>query len=237
MKYMGSKSRIAKHILPIILKDRTEGQYYVEPFVGGANMIDKVDGNRIGSDNSKYLIALWIGLQKNHPVIKSISKDIYDKARNDFNNSTNIYYTDFEIGFIGFMASFNGRFFDGGYNGSNVNSKRDYIKEGINNLMAQIDSVKGIEFINCDYSVLQIPAGSIIYCDKPYQNTKQYFTSKNFDHEQFYQWCRDMKKMGHTVFISEYEAPADFICIWEKELKTCINSKNIKTPTEKLFTL
>ena len=44
MKYMGSKNRIAKHILPIILKDRKENQYYVEPFVGGANMIDKVQG-------------------------------------------------------------------------------------------------------------------------------------------------------------------------------------------------
>ena len=47
MKYMGSKARIAKYILPIILKDRKEGQCYVEPFVGGANMIDKVDGQRI----------------------------------------------------------------------------------------------------------------------------------------------------------------------------------------------
>lgn len=56
MKYMGSKSRIAKEILPIILKNRIEGQWYVEPFVGGANLIDKVDGNRIGSDNSEYVI-------------------------------------------------------------------------------------------------------------------------------------------------------------------------------------
>lgn len=36
MKYMGSKSRIAKYILPIILKDRKDGQYYVEPFCGGS---------------------------------------------------------------------------------------------------------------------------------------------------------------------------------------------------------
>lgn len=35
MKYLGSKARIAKEILPIILKDRKVGQYYVEPFVGG----------------------------------------------------------------------------------------------------------------------------------------------------------------------------------------------------------
>ena len=64
MKYMGSKNRIAKYLLPIILKDRKDGQWYVEPFVGGANMIDKVDGNRIGADKNEFLIEMWKGLQK-----------------------------------------------------------------------------------------------------------------------------------------------------------------------------
>lgn len=43
MQYLGSKNKISKHILPILLEyldDRT----YVEPFVGGANMIDKIIG-------------------------------------------------------------------------------------------------------------------------------------------------------------------------------------------------
>ena len=40
MKYLGSKNKIAKHLLPIILKDRKPEQYYVEPFMGGGNMID-----------------------------------------------------------------------------------------------------------------------------------------------------------------------------------------------------
>jgi len=48
MKYMGSKSRHAKEILSIILKERKPDQWYVEPFVGGANVIDKVDGKRLG---------------------------------------------------------------------------------------------------------------------------------------------------------------------------------------------
>ena len=56
MKYMGSKNRIAKHILPIMLEHRTEGMTWVEPFVGGANMIDKVEGKRIGADINFYLI-------------------------------------------------------------------------------------------------------------------------------------------------------------------------------------
>lgn len=37
MKYMGSKNRIAKHILPIMLKEMQDKGYttWVEPFVGG----------------------------------------------------------------------------------------------------------------------------------------------------------------------------------------------------------
>ena len=34
---MGSKNRIAKFILPIILKERKPEQWYVEPFAGGMN--------------------------------------------------------------------------------------------------------------------------------------------------------------------------------------------------------
>lgn len=48
MIYMGSKQRIAKEILPIILKNR-ENRLYIEPFAGGMNIIDHVDGNRVAS--------------------------------------------------------------------------------------------------------------------------------------------------------------------------------------------
>jgi DNA adenine methylase len=48
MKYMESKNRIAKYILPIMLAERDPEQWWVEPFVGGANMIDKVQGKRMG---------------------------------------------------------------------------------------------------------------------------------------------------------------------------------------------
>jgi len=34
MKYTGSKDRIAKHILPIILKDRNPEQYVIDLFCG-----------------------------------------------------------------------------------------------------------------------------------------------------------------------------------------------------------
>ena len=76
MKYMGSKNRIAKHILPIMLKDRKEGQYWVEPFVGGANMIDKVEGNRIGADFNESVIK----------ALKFIRDCSTPKSNDEYNN-------------------------------------------------------------------------------------------------------------------------------------------------------
>ena len=58
MKYMGSKARHAKELLPIILANRIEGQWYVEPFVGGANMIDKIKCDKIiGTNKIRFAIA------------------------------------------------------------------------------------------------------------------------------------------------------------------------------------
>lgn len=57
MKYMGSKNRISKHLKPIIESYLIDKDVYIEPFVGGANMIDKINfNNKIGSDLNKYVI-------------------------------------------------------------------------------------------------------------------------------------------------------------------------------------
>ena len=100
MKYMGSKNKIAKHLLPIILKDRKEGQWYVEPFVGGANMIDKVDGLRIGADKNEFLIEMWKGLQENRERPYKIEKELYSKARDFFNKKDYSLFDKFTIGWI-----------------------------------------------------------------------------------------------------------------------------------------
>lgn len=236
MKYMGSKNRIAKEILPIILKDRKTNQYYVEPFCGGLGTFDKVDGLRIANDKNKYLIAMWKGLQENRDKPIEISKELYSRARTEYNNGTNIEFDDFMIGWIGWigwMASFNGRFFDGGYSGKT--KTRDYVDEQIRNTLKQIDSLNGALFTSNEYYELEIPENSIIYCDIPYKGTKQYSTSKNFNHEVFWQWCRDMTHQGHSVFISEYEAPNDFKCVWSKDIKSYMKPSRAIECTECLF--
>ena len=78
----------------------------------------------------------------------------------------------------------------------------------------------------------------MIYCDPPYKGTKTYNTSKNFDHEQFYEWCREQAKKN-VVFVSEYEAPEDFECVWQQEVKSSLSANGVaggnKVSVEKLF--
>ena len=47
MRYVGSKNRISKYLVPVIqncINGNCKG--YIEPFVGGANIIDKIKQNR-----------------------------------------------------------------------------------------------------------------------------------------------------------------------------------------------
>lgn len=85
MKYMGSKARHAKELLPIILKDHTPDMWYVEPFVGGANMIDKVPADvapkRLGCDFNEYLIEMWKDAISGKLTYEYVTPELYKSVR------------------------------------------------------------------------------------------------------------------------------------------------------------
>lgn len=226
MKYMGSKRRIAKEILPIILKNRTENQYYVEPFVGGCNIIDKVDGKRIGNDINKYLIALCNELQDDFLTLPFIGEEKYLDMKNNPDK-----YPNWLLGYVGFQLSFGAKWF-GGYRKDSIGI-RNYEKEAMNNIYEQQEKIKGVHFYNLNYWELNIPEKSIIYCDPPYQGTTEY--KDKFDHGKFWLWCEDMVNKGHQVFVSEYNAPENWKCVWSKEVTTGLDVKTSKKDIEKLF--
>ena len=230
MVYMGSKNRIAKELIPIITEKLKPNQWYVEPFVGGANMIDKIEHPyKLGADNNKYLIALLEAVQNGQELPEHITKDEYIAVKTNKDN-----YPDWYVGFVGFVSSFRAKFF-GGYSGyctTKTGIQRNYIKERINNILKQ--NLDGIKLVCSSYDALDIPANSIIYCDPPYNGTTKYKDS--FDSDAFWQWCRDKAKEGHTVYVSEYNAPEDFKCIWEKQINSNLGGTS-KTATEKLFTI
>lgn len=231
---MGSKRRLAKHILPIILKDRKPNQWYVEPFVGGANMIDKVDGRRMGADLNSYLIKALRLIRDNPESIPDIiTEDDYNNARINRSN-------DGLTGFIGFAMSFGGKWFGGyrrdvaGTKGS-IENMETQTRRSKQDAIRQSKKLKGVVLIAESYQRLRIPQNSIIYCDPPYANATKYSTS-DFDHDAFWQWCREKSMEGHRVFISEYSAPDDFECVWQMEIHSSLTKDTgSKKGIEKLF--
>ena len=220
MKYLGSKRRIAKEILPIMEAVRGD-RAWVEPFVGGCNLIDKVKGRRIGGDAHYYLIALLKAIQDGWIPPTSCSEDEYKELKNNRE-----HHPPELVGFVGFSCSFAGVFF----NGYARNSQgRNYAEQGHNNLLKQAPNLKGIELHHCTYDTLEIPPESLIYCDPPYANTRQYIGKNGersiFKSEEFFEWCIEKKKEGHIVFLSEANAP--FECLWEKEISLTVSNNNI----------
>jgi len=242
MKYMGSKARFTKEILPIILKDKKPEQWYIEPFAGGMNVICEVQGNRIANDVHYHLMQMWRELIGGW-IPKKITKDEYSEVR--INQSK---YPAYFVGWVGFNCSYSGKWFGGfadNYFDKGKNYKingernvlRNYQTEAINVIQRQVEKMKGVIFQNKPYYELELPPNSIVYCDPPYEGTTKY--ANDFDHNLFWNWVRNTSKQGHTVFVSEYNAPDDFKCVWEKETTSqlSITNKNgiSKIATERLF--
>ena len=246
MKYMGNKQRIADDILTVIFKNSRKTDIFVDLFCGSCSIIERVPDSyiKIANDKNKFLIEMFKSLVNGKEYSHTITKEAYSARRDLYNLSKkHMVLTDedyAEIGWYGWMGSFNGRFFSGGYSGHDVLQKngktRDYIKEQINNTLKSIPKLKNVNFTSDDYFNVDIPEGSIVYCDIPYKDSKQYETSKNFDYEKFYEWCRK-NKSKYQIFISEYNMPEDFKCIWQKEVTNSMNTTKTYKPIEKLFIL
>lgn len=232
MKYMGSKARHAKEFLPIMLAGRKPDQWYVEPFVGGANVIDKVYGRRIGGDANPDLIILLQAMAGDHHYRNGpftppdfVSEQNYNEAKSYSPGPLKSY--------VGFGLSYGGKWF-GGYRRDSI-GKRDYSAEAKRNYMKQAPLLEGVDFHFCSYDQLHIPQNSIVYCDPPYEGTTKYATG-NFNHANFWRWCDAKVDEGHSVFVSEYTAPDEWKCVWEKTVNnTLTKDTGSKQGVERLF--
>lgn len=237
IKYMGSKSRISKYIVPIIQKyiDENNITEYYEPFVGGCNVIDKIKCPiRIGNDSNKYLIAFWQEMQ-NGLDLKSIQMDI-DTYKDIRSNKDN--YPDYMVAIAGILASYNAKWFGGYAKTHTVKSPsdrrayiRNYYRESIDNVVVQMPNLQDVQFVCGDYKSIN-PHNAVVYCDPPYANTTGYKDS--IDYDEYWNWVRNLSK-DNIVLCSEYNAPSDFECIWEGRITTTLDNASRSKATEKLF--
>lgn len=239
MVYMGSKNKISDKIVPILQQeiDRLGTDTYIEPFVGGANIIDKIQcENRYGFDRSETLIALLRQAAEDFDKIpKSGSREMWDEGKayvKDGIKPQTLSLAD--IGAIEFFASYCNGGFPRGY--AKNTATRDYYNEAYRNMKEQSSKLKGITFKCQNYWDLDPSiSGAVIYVDPPYQNTKFYGYAKDkMDYNRFWNWVRDISK-NNSVFISEQTAPDDFISIWEQEVTRTTNKTNDFKATEKLW--
>ena len=104
--------------------------------------------------------------------------------------------------------------------------------------MKQALKLQEVWYCNASYNEIAIPANSIVYCDPPYENVTGY--GMDFNHVEFWSWVRKISKQ-HDVFISEYNAPDDFECVWQSVASSSLSangkSGGTKHSVEKLFRL
>lgn len=245
MRYVGSKAKYSKQIVPILQKIIDDGKMdtYIEPFVGGANVIDKIKcKDRYGFDIDPLPIELLKIAQKKPEIFEKLPKTISKEHYYFIRDNGQYVATEWYKAAVLMFASYNARVYGGCY-GATATTKegkvRDYWNESIENFKKQIPQLEGIFFGAIDYSsvtkvVAPRPNKTLIYCDPPYQSGIGY--KDKFNHEEFWEWVRDMSKI-YTVVVSEETAPEDFVAIWQSESRSHMNYKKTKTKVEKLFIL
>ena len=237
MRYVGSKNRLSKELTPIIQSYITDDTVaYIEPFVGGANMIDKIKHhNKIGSDAHKELIALLIFARDNVDKLpEKILSSEYNEVKKNKDN-----YESYYLGLVGFCASFGAKYFGGYARDSKDDESGKWSRGAINNLKKQSPNIQDVDFKVAsflDYKPSDYK-NCVFYLDPPYRNTLQYSTG-GFPYEEFDKWAIELAK-NNTVLISEYNMPENnFKCIWSKDVKVGVSGqgdiKN-KARVEKLF--
>jgi len=182
MQYVGSKNKLSKELAPIIqsyITKDTKG--YLEPFVGGANMIDKIQcSNKIGCDIHEELIELLKYAQEYHYLLpETITEDTYKDVKNNKEK-----YEKWYVGLVGFCGSFGARYFEGFARRYNKDRTLfDVPRQAINSLRRQsnLEQFKNVKFIHSNF--LDLPINKInnyiIYCD-PHIEIQQSIKQKIF---------------------------------------------------------
>lgn len=227
MQYFGGKAKIAKHIVPYLESVRKENQPFLEPFIGGANIVSQMSGERYASDFNEYLIAMYKGVQQGYELPDELSEEKYQHIRHNKDEDKVL------TGFVGFGCSFAGKWF-GGY--ARNKQQHNYCKASKNSLQKKMSNMKDVTFAWRDYKTLE-PKGMLIYCDPPYKGTTKYSGTPDFDSDEFWEVMKRWS-LNNDVYISEYESPAGFTSVLDIPTRTNIRDKNdnVCERVEKLFT-
>lgn len=235
MKFVGSKQRLSKELAPIIqgVIDEVKPESYVEPFVGGANMIDKIEyHSKYGYDINPYLISMWKALQGGWEIPNRPTREEYWEIKENKDRFPPEW-----VAIVGFVATYNAKWFDGyaDITITKTGQVRDYYDEGKRNIEKQVPNIMDVKFIHTSFDSLCLN-NCVVYCDPPYitSRTRKDLYGDLFDYQLYYKWVREQSK-ENIILCSEYQMPDDFVCVFEKGLQLHFDNRQKNKRVERLF--
>lgn len=216
MRYQGGKSRLASEIVKTIQGLTTEREVW-EPFCGGGAVtiaLAKAGFRVYASDSHEDLILMWQAiLAGDTAVCADVTEEEYQRLKTAAPSARR--------GFVGYGASFGGKWFGGMARGGG----RNYLAESRRNNEEILQGNPLPTFRHADYT--STPDHVVAYLDPPYAGTTIYKSAGKFDHDAFWSWVS--RRQGAT-FISELSCPLDLPVVWRKQHKSQ-NASN--SPTSK----
>lgn len=219
MRYLGGKGRLAKKFAPILLEALTPTSRFVEPFVGGFNVVPALGHVRaLCNDVHPGLFSLYCALQGGSIPPEELSEERYAEMRRAQD------WDDPLTAFAAFGCSFAGKEW-GGY--ARDAQGTNYARTARNSLLRKAKFMSGVVFTCVDYRDLSTGPGDVVYADPPYANTTGYKTG-HFDHSAFFEWCEQCVQSGARVFVSEFAVPdrSGWEVVWSTERKVMVDGKS-----------
>ena len=227
MRYQGGKHRQAKKFAPVLIEAlRASGGAFIEPFVGGFNLVPHLGGefDCYCSDSHRGLINLWQALQagKFDPPT-TVSRELHAELKTKRG-------TDPLSVFVSFVCSFGGAEWTGFATGKINGKQYDFVRGGRESCLRKAKHMERVRFSCCDYQRIGASPGDVVYADPPYEGTAGY-RAQSFQRSEFEAWCQQQKQAGARVFASEYQIAPGWEPVVTLHLPAVIN--NIHRPYEK----
>jgi|TARA_B110000196_G_C21094784_1_gene639445 DNA adenine methylase len=238
MAYLGGKSKGADHILRVLNHEMFDSHDFLEPFVGYAHILRRVVKKRSYSagDVNPLLVMLLKAIQSNTPL-PTITRERYTELR----NQTDITL---ERAVAAFQYSFNGKEWGGWVGGKNDTPTYARLNGRIDNMASSRKqyydklhdnpTFQATQLSCCSYEHIT-PFNQLCYVDPPYCSTTKY-GAQTFDSARFWERIRQWS-LDNIVFVSEYQAPRDFVLVASHPKKCCIAGGHKQTTRmENLYT-
>lgn len=222
MHYLGSKARHAKEITAITLAGRRADQIYVEPFVGGGNVIVNVPqgAGRIANDKNFAMVSLLDQLG-NHGWLppETMTKAEWRKVMKDKDQTASLSPEGQALFAFAATGPTFGSMWAGQWAKDYPGMEGTRYRQAREAAIRDVPGLTGIEFHHGSFADLVIPDRALVYCDPPYFGTTGYAgatvqilegesNSKNsWKASVFWRWADALVDRGCSVFVSEYRGP------------------------------